>query len=192
MERMNLNYLRDRAYKTASKNGFHDKELSNSHYIMLVITELSEAVEADRKGMRAKRREFLSWQALDIGDTRKDKLQFFKEDFQSNIKDTIEDELADAVIRILDLCGFREIDAYTVPMEPIPSYHTFTEHMFHVCRILTDRFFDSSPETLTFQLSQAMSYILSYSERHDIDLLWHVEQKMKYNELRPKMHEKKY
>ena len=49
MENINLNKWRDRAYKTACEHGFHDKELSNEHCLMLVITELSEAVEADRK-----------------------------------------------------------------------------------------------------------------------------------------------
>lgn len=50
MSKMNLNALRDRAYKTACEHGFHDAELGNEHYLMLVVTELSEAVEADRKG----------------------------------------------------------------------------------------------------------------------------------------------
>ena len=47
---MNLNELRDRAYKTACDRGFHDEELSNEHCLCLVISELMEAVEADRKG----------------------------------------------------------------------------------------------------------------------------------------------
>ena len=46
-----LNELRDRAYKTACEHGFHEEELSDMHLLMLVITELSEAVEADRKGI---------------------------------------------------------------------------------------------------------------------------------------------
>lgn len=49
---MELNILRDRAYKTAYEHGFHEEELSDKHLLMLVITELSEAVEADRKGRR--------------------------------------------------------------------------------------------------------------------------------------------
>lgn len=49
---MNLNELRDRAYKTACDHGFHDEELSNEHCLCLVISELMEAVEADRKGKR--------------------------------------------------------------------------------------------------------------------------------------------
>lgn len=49
---MNLNELRDKAYKIACDHGFHDKELSNEHWLCLVISELMEAVEADRKGKR--------------------------------------------------------------------------------------------------------------------------------------------
>lgn len=43
---MDLNELRDRAYKTACDHGFHDEELSNEHCLCLVISELMEAVEA--------------------------------------------------------------------------------------------------------------------------------------------------
>lgn len=50
MNYINLNELRNRAYKTACEHGFHDKELSNEHLLCLVISELMEAVEADRKG----------------------------------------------------------------------------------------------------------------------------------------------
>lgn len=53
MSKMNLNELRDKAYKTACEHGFHDQELSNNHFLCLVISELMEAVEADRKGRRA-------------------------------------------------------------------------------------------------------------------------------------------
>ena len=35
---MNLNELRDRAYKTACNHGFHDEELSNEHCLCLVIS----------------------------------------------------------------------------------------------------------------------------------------------------------
>jgi hypothetical protein len=48
MSKIDLNALRDRAYKTACEHGFHDQELSNEHCLCLVISELMEAVEADR------------------------------------------------------------------------------------------------------------------------------------------------
>ena len=34
----------------------------------------------------------------------------FKSAFKNNIKDSYEDEIADAVIRLLDHCGYRGID----------------------------------------------------------------------------------
>ena len=51
---MNLNELRDKTYKIACEHGFHDTELSNKHFLCLIISELMEAVEADRRGKRAK------------------------------------------------------------------------------------------------------------------------------------------
>ena len=47
---MNLNELKNRAYKTAKAHGWHDKELSDETYLMLIITEIAEAVNADRAG----------------------------------------------------------------------------------------------------------------------------------------------
>lgn len=64
---------------------------------MLCVSELSEALEADRKGNHAK--PFVSLSSED-----------FKDKFEKNCKDTFEDELADAIIRILDLCGYLRIN----------------------------------------------------------------------------------
>lgn len=48
---MNLNELRDKAYSNAVVHGWHEDNLSDEHFLCLVISELMEAVEADRKGM---------------------------------------------------------------------------------------------------------------------------------------------
>ena len=46
---MNLNELRDKAYRNAVAHGWHEENLSDEHFLCLVISELMEAVEADRK-----------------------------------------------------------------------------------------------------------------------------------------------
>lgn len=46
---MNLNELRDKAYQCAVVHGWHEENLSDEHFLCLVISELMEAVEADRK-----------------------------------------------------------------------------------------------------------------------------------------------
>ena len=53
-----LNILKDRAYNNAVAHGWHEEDLSNEHFLCLVISELMEAVEADRKGQRAEKNKF--------------------------------------------------------------------------------------------------------------------------------------
>lgn len=55
---MNLNELRDRAYKNAVAHGWHGEDKSHCHWLCLVISELMEAVEADRKGKKANKSRF--------------------------------------------------------------------------------------------------------------------------------------
>lgn len=102
---MNLNKLRDEAYKTACEHGFHDKELSDYHCLMLVITELSEAVEADRKGRymtKKEQKEYLSCQ----------KEKFYMYAYDNYIKGTVEEEFADSAIRILDFAGLQRCRSF--------------------------------------------------------------------------------
>lgn len=69
--------------------------------IVLVMSELSEAVEAMRKGKKADVESYNS----DI-----EKGIEFETAFKDHIKDSFEDEIADARIRIDDLMGSRKID----------------------------------------------------------------------------------
>ena len=96
-----LNQLRDEIHEYAISKGFWDKERETGTLLMLCVSELAEAMEADRKDRYA-----------DLELIEKDKEDFidFKWSFENSIKDTFEDELADAIIRILDICGSRGID----------------------------------------------------------------------------------
>lgn len=40
MSKIDLNTLRDRAYKTVCEHGFHDEELSNEQYFSFPLTEV--------------------------------------------------------------------------------------------------------------------------------------------------------
>ena len=96
-----LNQLRDEIHEYAINKGFWDKEREIGTRLMLCVSELAEAMEADRKDRYA-----------DLELIEKDKEDFidFKWSFENSIKDTFEDELADTIIRILDLCGAKGID----------------------------------------------------------------------------------
>lgn len=184
---MNLNKLRDKAYQCAVARGWHEKNLSDEHFLCLVISELMEAVEADRKGIHANRANFEYY----MKQRKRDDGEFMYA-FKHGIKDTIEDELADACIRLLDLAGLRSVDLGEVDLEELKCSEgffnwSFTEAIFSlVCNITNSDYI----ETYSFDsfLRVALVEILVFCIQKDIDIFWHIEQKMKYNELRPYKH----
>ena len=182
---MNLNELKDRAYKIAKSHGWHDKELSDETYLMLIITEIAEAVQADRKGIRP-----------DI-EGYKEFVEAHDETaityaFKKYIKGCVEEELADVVIRCLDLAGLHSIDLSDAMslIDKLTSVKckketdgTFVELMFELVKII-------SPEDieLNIKVNAVLLCVVELCRAKNIDLWWHVEQKMRYNELRPYRH----
>lgn len=191
MNEIDLNALRDRAYKTACEHGFHDTELSNEHLLMLVITELSEAVEADRKGNYCSSK-ISSTERYNLFPTEESR---FKKEFSAFVKDTVEDELADAVIRLLDLAGHRCISIEPInediidDMEESCKDETFTESIYSIST-LPARYEGVYDVHVT--LNGMITAIFGLAKHLGVDLFWHIEQKAKYNELREMMHGKKY
>lgn len=198
MNNINLNTLRDRVYKIACEHGFHDEELSNEHCLCLVICELMEAVEADRKGRLGKKCksrfniDYNRYPALVEEEKR------FKSSFEKNVKDSLPDELADAVIRLFDLAGMRNISLEIATkdigdciddMAESCKDETFTESIYAISTLPVryDGLYD-----FHITINDMVLSIFGLAKHLEIDLLWHIEQKMKYNQLREKMHGKKY
>jgi len=106
---MTIKKLQDTAFANALKHGFHHKNQNIGEMLMLIVSELSEALEADRKGRHYKKTT-PSWLKLYANRKTDDDADTFDMIFAKEVKDTFEDELADAVIRIADLCGYLNID----------------------------------------------------------------------------------
>lgn len=102
---MTIYNLVEKAYSNALEKGFHDKEQSVAEMLMLIVSELGEALEAHRTGKVLNSLEFSQINGIVIED-----IYSSKEGFEKYIKDTFEDELADVVIRIADMCGYLGID----------------------------------------------------------------------------------
>ena len=184
MNNINLNELRNIAYKTACEHGFHDKRLSEEHCLCLVISELMEAVEADRKGKRADRESFKS----SYEDEEPHDDANFKYCFEKYIKDTISDELSDAVIRLLDLAGLRNFNLNRFsPVDVVSRKKTFTENIYAIVKEIMGRKY-----SLEEQVNYVITQVFALADILGVDLLWHINQKMRYNELRPKLNGKRY
>lgn len=182
----NLNAYRDQAYKIACEHGFHDEHRSSKHLKCLIISELMEAVEADRKGIRANIRDFNIKQIMKKGS--KDVKDSFKYNFGICIKDTVEDELADACIRIFDLAGYKDIDLklWRLGTPVIDQKGTFTENIYNIVRGLVD----CEPLNRCMMLTLIRIFLLA--EAMGIDIEQHIQLKMEYNASRPYKHGKKY
>ena len=180
---MNLNELKDRAYKTAKSHGWHDKELSDETYLMLIITEIAEAVQADRKGIRP-----------DI-EGYKEFVEAHDETaityaFKKYIKGCVEEELADVVIRCLSFAGHRGWDLQhalddllsTSEADEIYGDETFAEVAYYACSGIIMAIDQEKV------VHSVLGDVVSYCNYKGIDIDWHVEQKMRYNELRPYKH----
>lgn len=189
IEAINQNKLRDEAYQNAVEHGWHDEDLSTEHFLCLVISELMEAVQAERKGKHADRIQFENYMSL-----RERSDEEFKYAFAHGIKDSVEDELADVCIRIFDLAGLRGVDFSKVSLPyAINEKHikelskiTFTKLCYDVI-VLTGRY-SSSNFPIGVLLADILNDIYCISKIKGFDLLWHIEQKMKYNRTRPRMH----
>lgn len=110
---MNLNELRDKAYQCAVVHGWHEENLSDEHFLCLVISELMEAVEADRKGRHADTKKFNQEMDYYIHEMKlygENYDKAYRDTFEYYLKDSVEDELSDACIRLLDLAGLRGYD----------------------------------------------------------------------------------
>lgn len=184
-----FNELAKRAYKNAKLKGFHNEPHTDAHYMMLIACELAEAVEADRKGQRADRKTY-NFLLQEYGDP------VFKHLFDVHIKDTIEDELADAVIRLLDYVGCKkmEIPEGYITIEQIKREaeevkewkggKSFADIIFTSCLVNLDSA-KEIPESVIYA-------IFVVAELYGIDLMWHIEEKMMYNETREMKHGKAY
>ena len=187
-----LNALKEKAHKTAVEHGFYEEVKPDAFYLGLVMSEAGEAINADRKGMHADTKRFEEVMAKRIISPRVA--------FEEKIKDSVEDEIADIIIRLLDFSGLRGYELSTdeyldsfilsalegLKTSGLPGlllvfiyalFYNFRFNDLEKCVCRTIRIISGCFEKMTGS---------------DKDLWWFVEQKMRYNDLRPRLNGKKY
>ncbi len=113
-ENLSLNAACAEQHEAVIEKGFTPQQVATN--LMLIVSELGEACEADRKNRHANisaMQTALSEIDDKIGDItlpQVEENEKFKSVFEVHIKDTFEDEIADAFLRLMDLCGAMNID----------------------------------------------------------------------------------
>ena len=106
--------LAEDIYENAKQKGFWE-DINIAEKLMLIVSELGEALEADRKNKSCR----VSIDEVFNFENDKD----FQKHFAEKVKDTFEDEIADAFIRILDLSTHLNFDL----MKHVIAKHRFNK-----------------------------------------------------------------
>ncbi len=190
----NLNDIAKQIHENAKSKGFYDEPRNTGELFMLMVSELGEAMDADRKGKRADMAGFtVTLGGLHINQYNEG---YVKWAYDGHIKGSIEEELADAVIRIMDFCAFYEINIDIVEYEQHGDFEVskdcnFGEELMDVNRWLCRAFYEDSIDREPC-LNAAVILLINLSLVMGFDLMQHIELKMKYNATREHKHGKKY
>ena len=163
-----LNQWAKEIHDNATAHGWHEEKHSPEHYLALVMCEVAEAIEADRKGLRSKAKTCYATE------------DSFYDWYNHNIKCFLEEEFADIVIRLLDMaveinCSVQDYECFEFNEKKIFSEQAW----FFVTHLLGSS---------VYGISAAISFMYSWAENLGIDLDQHIEWKMRYNKHRPYKH----
>ena len=211
---MNINELIKKAHENAVQKGFYDchacvenpecplcKGTGVNHnknideLLMLIVSELGEALEAHRKDRFSK----FDLSVPFIGSVTVDKLlnglnsnlSGANTYFEEHIKDTFEDELADVAIRLFDLCGYLNIEPVDFP-HGVDCPENVGEGLLEITSLICEFKEDNNHSWRNEKMYEIIDYLKFFCETHNIDLEKYIELKMKYNETREYKHGKKY
>lgn len=191
-----LEVLSKQAFESAKSKGFYsDTGIDITYYLMFIIVEMSEALQADRKDRHGSIEDYES--EIEMG-------RDIPTAYKNTLEGTVESEFADIAIRILSLLGsimdsekaeFIEdedlIDEYKLAefifgLDLVEDLYRLIEKM-GVCDLN-----DSPNWYLVKHLQEILMDIFAIAHCNNINLMEHIRLKMKYNETRPYLHGYKY
>lgn len=155
--------------------------------LMLIVSELGEALEAHRKNKTCTN--------YIINDLikQKENIQEFRwiSLFEHHIKDTFEDEIADVFIRLFDLCGYLEIDNLK-NIGVFGNLVNIGESLLLIAGSLYNFHQNWLISKNANDLHVSFGSLLWLCDKINIPIEKHIEAKMAYNKTRPHKHGKSY
>lgn len=188
------------AYEIAKQQGFYPDNTNISHELMMIIMEMGEVVQADRKN-RHGQMETYNAQLQETSD---------KVAYEEHLENTVESEMADVAIRIMSLVGYLEMQPHRQhvnffddeTINKTINYHhfiikkaheTIPLYLFRMVQEITYSALEVSPYwLLAGKLQNILCNIYAFAIYQNIDLLEHIRLKMQYNEGREYKHGYKY
>ena len=194
--------LAEDAFKIADKHGFYPEDTDIPTALMLIITEMSEAVQADRKNRHGSIEDYES--EIQMG-------RDIPTAYKNTLEGTVESEFADIAIRILSLLGWMNsktpiklksdsilADEYGIGKIQFMVHNTINKGSIVKDLYRLNRYFsrlvdnESCSWFVSDNLQKILMRVFAIAHNNNIDLMEHIKLKMKYNESRPYLHGCKY
>lgn len=187
-----LAFLSGDAFKNAEKHGFYTESTEIETALMLIITEMAEAVQADRHNRHGSIEDYES--EIQMG-------RDIPTAYKNSLEGTVESEFADIAIRILSLLGWMKSNLLIKLGSDsiLADRYEVAKFQYNKGSIAKDlyrlnghfsRFVDN--ESCYWFVSDTLQNILmsvfAIAHIHNIDLMEYIKLKMKYNESRPYLH----
>lgn len=184
-----LKQLMTKAYETAKAKGFYKSDLDINQALMLIITEMGETIQAQRHNRHGSLEDYNKW----LGVSK-------EQAYEESLEGTMESEFADIAIRIISLLGWYASQKPICLMSDIEIKKTIDFHkvefehgnwslpdaMYLIITRMTYFPFSCSPAWMnTLRLQDILVQVFALAQVEGIDLVEHIELKMKYNESRP-------
>lgn len=188
-----LKQLMTKAYENAKAKGFYEPDLDINKALMLIITEMSEAIQASRHDRHGSIEGYNTY--LEVSDEHTA--------YEESLKGTVESEFADIAIRIMSLLGWYDSQKVICLMNDTEirkteEYHkvefehgnySLPDAMYLIITRMTYFPFSCSPAWMnTLRLQEILVMVFALVHIEGIDLVEHIRLKMQYNESRPYLH----
>lgn len=183
--------LANDAYLNAQRHGFYPDNTDITTALMLIITEMSEVVQADRHNRHGSIEDYES--EIQMG-------RDIPTAYKNTLEGTVESEFADVGIRILSLLGWMDTkrptkfqsDSYLKEEYEIAKikYNCgIAKGFYHIISFLCSFTDNNSPYWyISKTIQKTLMQVFALAQNNNIDLMEHISLKMKYNESRPYLH----
>jgi NTP pyrophosphatase (non-canonical NTP hydrolase) len=196
-----LNELALTIHEINIEKGFWKKgqtDYDNTRIKLLVVSELFECFEAHRKGKTVDDYELhgvneLFVNYINFPNDFATKANFVR-NFELHVKDTIEDEIADTMIRLLDYAAFLKVDFENLKTKKIIANRYFSgDFIIDIDSLIDSSLFLLKGENLQlYNIMVCYQNIVDFAAAHLINLPMNLKLKIAFNRTRDKMHGKKY
>lgn len=194
-----LKQFMTKAYENAKAKGFYKPDLDINKELMLIITEMGEAIQASRHNRHGNIEDYnkrLGLYSMWLGLSD-------EQAYEEYLEGTVESEFADITLRIISLLGWYDSQnpiclMNDTELKKTEEFHKVEfEHgnyclptaMYLIITRITYFPFSCSPAWMnTLRLQDILVQVFALARAEGIDLVEYINLKMKYNESRPYLH----